>query len=82
MSCSSEEGVQRLAEAGLNELFLRDVSEALGPGSSALPIYISHESLADTRRLLDTMALLRGEIYHTTFPKRVEEAILEPEKDN
>jgi len=74
---TSREGVQKLADAGLDERFLKDVTHELGPSSSALLIYVPHDSLVDTRRLLDTLGLFRGTLHHTTFPARVEGVILE-----
>jgi uncharacterized membrane protein len=76
LSRSSEERVKWLADAGLDEFFLKEVSEAMNPDSSALLIYIPQDSLTDTHRLLKTLALLEGEVYHTTFPEEVEEAVL------
>jgi uncharacterized membrane protein len=68
---------QNLAEAGLDAIFLHNVQEDLTPDSSAVLYYISRESVTDTQRLLDTMSRLRGTLYHTTFPKTVEETILQ-----
>jgi uncharacterized membrane protein len=73
---SPQDGIHKLADAGLDEFFLKEVSEALNPDSSALFIYVSQDSLADTHRLLQTLALLKGEVYHTTFSEAVEEAVL------
>ena len=71
-----EEGVQRLADAGLDEIFLKEVTAALEPEGSALLIYIPSESVADTRRLLDALALFDAKLYHTSMPAAVENAIL------
>jgi uncharacterized membrane protein len=71
-----ELGAQRLAEAGLDESFLKEVVKALDPDGSALLIYIPSDSIVDTRRLLDALALFEGELHHTSMPAAVEEAIL------
>ena len=71
-----EEGAQRLADAGLDEIFLKEVATALEPEGSALLLYIPSESVADTRRLLDALALFDGKLHHTSMPAAVENAIL------
>jgi len=71
-----EEQFSRLADSGLDEVFLRDVAKALQPESSALLFYIPHDFLVDTRHLLSSLALLRGTLYHTSFPDEVEASIL------
>lgn len=71
-----EEGVQKLAGAGLDEIFLREVATALEPESSALLIYVPSETIADTRRLLDVLELFDGKLHHTSMPAAVENAIL------
>jgi uncharacterized membrane protein len=73
---SSAEGRRQLAEAGLDPLFLQDVVQALKPDSSAYLIYVPRESLIDTRRYLEVLGRLRGDLYHTTFRPQVEEALL------
>jgi len=71
-----EEGTQMLADAGLDEIFLKEVATALEPEGSALLIYIPSDSVVDTRRLLDALALFDGRLHHTTMPAAVENAIL------
>jgi len=71
-----EEGAQRLADAGLDEIFLKEVATALEPEGSALLIYIPSDSVVDTRRLLDTLALFDGKLHHTSIPRAVQNAIL------
>jgi uncharacterized membrane protein len=71
-----EEGTQRLADAGLDEIFLKEVATALEPKGSALLIYIPSDSVVDTRRLLDALALFDGKLHHTSMPAAVENAIL------
>ena len=71
-----EQGAQRLADAGLDMVFLEEVATALHPDGSALLIYIPPDSIVDTRRLLDALALFEGSLHHTSMPASVEEAIL------
>jgi hypothetical protein len=55
---------------------LQEVVQALKPGSSAYLIYVPRESLIDTRRYLEILGRQQGDLYHTTFPAQVEEALL------
>lgn len=71
-----EERLSQLTDSGLDEVFLRDVVKALQPESSALLFYIPRDFLVDTRLLLSSLELLRGTLYHTSFPDEVEAAIL------
>ena len=71
-----EEGIRKLADAGLDEIFLKEVATALDPDGSALLIYIPPDSIVDTRRLLDALALFHGALHHTIIPAEVEKAIL------
>ena len=71
-----EEGIRKLADAGLDEIFLKEVATALDPDGSALLIYIPPDSIVDTRRLLDALALFHGKLHHTRIPAEVEKAIL------
>jgi uncharacterized membrane protein len=73
---SRVEGLRRLAEAGVDTLFLQEVVEALQPGCSAYLIYVPGESLIDTRRYLEILEALPGNLYHTTFRSQTEEALL------
>ncbi len=73
---SSAEGRRQLGEAGLDLFFLQEVIQALKPGSSAYLIYVPRESLIDTRRYLEILGWLQGDLYHTTFRPQVEEALL------
>lgn len=72
-----EQEAQRLADAGLDEMLLKEVATALDPDGSALLIYIPADSIVDTRRLLDALALFSGTLHHTRIPAQVDEAILE-----
>jgi uncharacterized membrane protein len=71
-----EEGIRKLVDAGLDEIFLKEVAIALDPDGSALLIYIPPDSIVDTRRLLDALALFHGKLHHTRIPAEVEKAIL------
>jgi uncharacterized membrane protein len=73
---SRAEGLRRLAEAGVDKLFLQEVVEALQPGCSAYLIYVPRESLIDTGRYLEILEALPGNLYHTTFRHQTEEALL------
>ncbi len=71
-----EEGAQKLAGAGLDEVLLKEVATALDPDGSALLIYIPPDSIVDTRRLLEALALFDARLHHTSIPAEVEKAIL------
>ena len=72
----SENGIQALVSAGLDESFLKDVKTALKPNTSALFIYIPTVALADLTQLVNSLGLFRGKIYHTTCPTKVEKALM------
>ncbi len=57
-------------------LSLQEVVQALKPGNSAYLIYVPRESLIDTRRYLEILGQLQGELYHTTFRSEIEEVLL------
>jgi uncharacterized membrane protein len=71
-----EEGRRKLVDAGLDERFVKNVSSALVPESSAIVNYVRHDSLVDTQQVLDALKQFRGTLHHTTVPAEVEEAIL------
>ena len=73
---SREEGRRRLVEAGLDPLFLQELIEAFQPGGSAYLIYVPEGSLIDTHRYLEILEAFPGDLYHTTFRSRTEEALL------
>lgn len=73
---SRAEDRRRLAEAGLDPLFLQDVVQALKPEGAAYLIHVPSESQIDTRRHLEILGSLQGGLYHTTFRPQVEEALL------
>jgi len=74
--------IQKLSDAGLDEVFLQDVVGALQPENSCLVVYIRHDRLVDTRRLLNALGLLRGKIYHVSFLDKVERAIMNLESND
>jgi uncharacterized membrane protein len=71
-----DDGGQELIRAGLDETFVRSVVSALEPRSSMILSYIPHGSLVDVQQVLEALNQLRGTLYHTTVPAKVEEAIL------
>jgi hypothetical protein len=71
-----EKGIPELVDAGLDEIFLKEVASDLDPGGSALLVYVPLNSIVDTRRLLDALALFDGKLHHTSIPAEVEKAIL------
>ena len=73
---SSTESRSQLGEAGLDTFFLQEVVQALKPGNSAYLIHVPRESLIDTRRYLEILEALPGNLYHTTFRPQTEEALL------
>jgi uncharacterized membrane protein len=72
----SEEGMQNLVDAGLDERFVRNVSSALVPTSSAILNYVRYDSLVDTQQVLNVLNQLKGKVHCTTVPEEVERAIL------
>lgn len=66
----------RLTEAGLDSFFLQEVAKALKPGRKVYLIHVSRESQIDTRRYVEILGRLEGDLYHTTFQPQVEEVIL------
>jgi len=73
---SSEEKMQQLIEAGLDELFLKKLQADLVPGSSMILGNISRDSLVDTQQFLDAISQFKGTVYQSTVPDEVEEAII------
>jgi hypothetical protein len=71
-----EAGGQKLVNAGLDEEFVKRVSSAQRPESSAILNYVRQNSLVDTQQVLDALNLFKGTLYHTTVPPDVAEAIL------
>jgi uncharacterized membrane protein len=70
------EGRRRLAETGIDPLFLEDVVQAFTTEGAAYLIHVPRESLIDTRSLIEILEGLQGDLYHTTFRPQVEEALL------
>jgi uncharacterized membrane protein len=73
---SRAEGCRRLSEAGMDPLFLQEVVQALKPGGTAYLIYVHRESLIDTRRYVEILEAVPGNLYHTTFSPQIEEVLL------
>jgi uncharacterized membrane protein len=73
---SREKGHRRLIDAGVDPLFLKEVTEAYRPGSTAYLIYVPYESLIDTQRYLKILEAIPGDLYHTTFRPQSEEALM------
>jgi uncharacterized membrane protein len=73
---SKAEGHRNLTEAGLDPLFMETVDETLTADRSAYLIYVPRESQIDTRRYLEPLESIPGELHHTTFRPQVEEALL------
>ena len=62
----------KLPHAGLDEFFLEEVMQSLAPNSSALLIYVPHNSTADTRALLKHACALPGTVHRTTVSPEAE----------
>ena len=71
-----EDGMRKLVDAGLDEMFVREVVSALSPKSSMILNYVWRGSLVDTQQVLDAFRQFKGTLHHTTVPDEVEEAIL------
>jgi len=72
----SDKTIHILVAAGLDTLFLEEVTSAFKPNGSVLLIYISQNDIVDTQRLLSTLPQFRGTLYHTTFSEKAEEQLL------
>jgi hypothetical protein len=77
---TSQNGHRRLIEAGLDPFFLQDVTQALQPNGSAYLFFIPAESRLDTKRYIESLDPLQGNLFHTTFPIQVEEVLSKPVK--
>lgn len=67
----------RLTEVGLDGFFLRRVTQALVPNSSALLIFVPYDDdLIDLRALLNAIALLRCTMHRTSLPEGIEQTLL------
>lgn len=73
---AAEKGPSDMIDMGLDAQFLKRVTSALASGGSALLIHVPHDSLVDTRRLLNTLELFRGTVHHTSFPVGLEETLV------
>lgn len=61
-----------LANLGIDQRFIDDVTERLQPGSSALFIMVRK---ADPDAVLNTLEPFQGEVYHTHLPEETEQAL-------
>lgn len=73
---SKAESHRKLIEAGMDPLFMETVDETLTADRSAYLIYVPRESQIDTRRYLELLENVPGELHHTTFRPQVEEGLL------
>lgn len=76
---SQQDGHRRLTEAGIDPIFLQDITRAFLPNRSAYLFYIPAESRIDTKRFSMSLEPLQGDLYCTTFNSQVEEALLKRE---
>ena len=74
---STQVALHQISEAGVDRMFLQDVTQALKPDTSAFLIYVPGDRLIDTRTYLASLSKLRGTPYQTTFPSTAKESILE-----
>lgn len=72
----SSNGHHRLIEAGMDPIFLQDVNEALKPNGWAYLFFVPAESRLVTKRFIDSLEILQGDLYHTTFSSNVEKVML------
>lgn len=76
-SASGEDHVRRLANTGLDEFFLRRVTQALVPNSSALLMFVPEDdALVDLRALLDALSRLKGTLHRTSVPEGIEQSLI------
>jgi uncharacterized membrane protein len=73
----TDEGPQKLVDAGLDERFVKMMASTLNPDSSMIINYIRQDSLVDTQQVLETLNQFNGTLHHTTVPAEVEETIVE-----
>jgi uncharacterized membrane protein len=61
-----------LAGLGIDGRFIRDVSEAMQAGTSALFLMVKDE---DPGAVIDALDPFEGQVYHTSLPEEVEEKL-------
>ena len=72
-----EDRLRGSVDLGLDGFFLKSVTEALVPNSSALLIFVPCDGRpVDTRALLNAIALLKGTLHHTSVPQELEKTLL------
>ena len=59
-----------LANLGIDQRFINDVSEAMGAGTSALFVMIRE---VDPEEAIDALEPFEGQVYYTSFPTEVED---------
>lgn len=73
---SHQDGHRRLTGAGMDPIFLRDITQVLQPNRLAYLFYLPAESRIDPEMFIKSLESLQGDLYRTTFDSRVEEALL------
>lgn len=66
----------QLTSAGMDRFFLCKLRNVLAPDILAYLFYIAHDSLIDSRRILEFLGELQGKLYYTLFNPQVEEVLL------
>jgi uncharacterized membrane protein len=61
-----------LANLGIDQTFIKDVSEALAPGTSALFLIVRE---AEPDATLDALKPYKGQLYYTSLPAETEEQL-------
>lgn len=73
---SIQDGHSRLTEAGIDPIFLGDITRAFQSNRSAYLLYLPAASRIDSQRLIKSLEPLQGDLYRTMFDPRVEEALI------
>ena len=73
----SEDEIQKLVAAGLDEKFAQMIKTALDPGRSMILTYVRQESTVDAQLVLEALTQFDGRLYLTTITPQVERVILE-----
>ena len=72
----SEDEIQQLVAAGLDEGFVQIINASLDPGHSLLLIYVRYDSLVDPQQVLEILKQFNGRLYQTTISPQLEEVLL------
>ena len=70
-----EQDLQKLIDAGLDDVFVEKLVSSFVPDSSLILTYIRADSLIDAQQFLAATKQFRGTVYQTTVPDEVEAAI-------